>query len=197
VVERFVAADARGDLVDAAEVDADAGRRPDADDLVAEETTTETTRETRTRTVTMDADGNVLDEKETVETEAVGAAPRTTDTVPSAAETTAEPDDAAFDALTLTEGQIDVVVDLLRENHGVDVGADELRDLLARVRTRKKYRGVESKAWQETEKGKRRGEGRGSRRARRDPFARFARRRRRREKNAFAAREMFRERGLR
>ena len=154
VVERFVAADARGDLVDAAVVDADAGRRPDADDLVAEETTTQTTRETRTRTVTMDADGNVLDEKETVETEAVGAAPRTTNTVPSAAETTAEPDDAAFDALTLTEGQIDVVVDLLRENHGVDVDADELRDLLARVRTRKKYRGVESKAWQETEKGK-------------------------------------------
>ena len=151
VVERFVAADARGELVDAAVVDADAGRRPDADDLVAEETTTQTTRETRTRAVTMDADGNVLDEKETVETEAVGAAPRTTATSPSAAETTAEPDDAAFDALTLTEGQIDVVVDLLRENHGVDVGADELRDLLARVRTRKKYRGVESKAWQDTD----------------------------------------------
>ena len=151
VVERFVAADARGDLVDAADVDADAGRRPDADDLVAKETTTSTTRETRTRTVTMDADGNVLDEKETVETEAVGAAPRTTATLPSSAETTADSDDAAFDALTLTEGQIDVVVDLLRENHGVDVDADELRDLLNRVRTRKKYRGVESKAWQETD----------------------------------------------
>jgi hypothetical protein len=153
VVERFVAADARGDLVDAASVDADAGRRPDADDLVVRESTTQTTT-TKTRTVTMDADGNVLDERETVESNVTGDAPRTTDTVPSAAETTAEPDDAAFDALTLTEGQIDVVVDLLRENHGVDVGADELRDLLARVRTRKKYRGVESKAWQETEKGK-------------------------------------------
>mgnify|MGYP004121098363 CR=1 FL=1 len=67
-----------------------------------------------------------------------------------AAETATE-DVAAFDALTLTEGQIDVVADLLRENHGVDVGADELRDLLARTRTRKKYRGVETREWDERE----------------------------------------------
>ena len=145
VVERFVAADARGDLVDATSADADADRRPDADDLVVTETT-ETKTETRTRTVTMDADGNVLDEKETVETDGVSGDPSRRATT-SADETAT--DVAAFDALTLTEGQIDVVVDLLRENHGVDVGAAELRDLLARVRTRKKYRGVETRVWDE------------------------------------------------
>ena len=144
VVERFVAADARGDLVDAASVDADAGRRPDADDLVARESATQTTTTKTTKTVTMDADGNVVDERETVESNVTGDVPAA-----HAAETAT--DVAAFDALTLTEGQIDVVADLLRENHGVDVGADELRDLLARTRTRKKYRGVETREWDERE----------------------------------------------
>lgn len=144
VVERFVAADARGDLVDAASVDADAGRRPDADDLVVRESTTQTTT-TTTRTVTMDADGNVVDERETVESNVAGD-------VPSARAATTATDVAGFDALTLTEGQIDVVADLLRENHGVDVGPDELRDLLARTRTRKKYRGVETREWDERER---------------------------------------------
>ena len=145
VVERFVAADARGDLVDAASVDADAGRRPDADDLVPRESTTQTTTTKTTKTVTMDADGNVVDERETVESNVTGDVPAA-----HAAETAT--DVAAFDALTLTEGQIDVVADLLRENHGVDVGADELRDLLARTRTRKKYRGVETREWDERER---------------------------------------------
>ena len=139
-----MAADARGDLVDAASVDADAGRRPDADDLVVRESTTQTTT-TTTRTVTMDADGNVVDERETVESNVAGD-------VPSARAATTATDVAGFDALTLTEGQIDVVADLLRENHGVDVGPDELRDLLARTRTRKKYRGVETREWDERER---------------------------------------------
>ena len=156
VVERFVAADARGDLVDAASVDADADRRPDEEDLVPRETNetkTETQTETRTRTVTMDANGNVLHEEETVETDVAGDgdAPRAATAATTSAEETAA-DAAAFDALTLTAGQIDVVVDLLRENHGVDVDADELRNLLARVRTRKKYRGVEARAWDERER---------------------------------------------
>ena len=146
VVERFVAADARGDLVDAASVDADAGRRPDADDLVARESATQTTTTKTTKTVTMDADGNVVDERETVESNVTGDVP-----AEPAAGTSPATDVAAFDALTLTEGQIDVVADLLRENHGVDVGADELRDLLARTRTRKKYRGVETREWDERE----------------------------------------------
>ena len=144
VVERFVAADARGDLVDAASVDADAGRRPDADDLVVRESTTQTTT-TTTRTVTMDADGNVVDERETVESNVAGD-------VPSARAATTATDVAGVRRADADGGPDRRRRRFARENHGVDVGPDELRDLLARTRTRKKYRGVETREWDERER---------------------------------------------
>ena len=104
--------------------------------------TTQTTT-TTTRTVTMDG-------RRERRGDAQAALNRTAGDVPSARAATTATDVAGFDALTLTEGQIDVVADLL-ERTTAWTSADEC-DLLARTRTRKKYRGVETREWDERER---------------------------------------------
>ena len=152
VVMRSMAFDVQTDeVVERQGDDYDADRRPDASDLVVvnEETTTttKTHRETTSKTVTMDERGNVVDEGESfVAKKSVSTADANGNgaILPETAE-----DEDTYDAMRLTDGQVDIVAELLREKHGVEVTADELREVLRKIKTKKKYYGVDAEAWED------------------------------------------------
>ena len=155
VVERPIACGVNGEIVETTAGDVDFNRRPEESDLVVQETTQ--TRETTSNFVTMDEHGNVIGHGETLRENKRTVA----DADGNELEVDVNDDDdhgdipnedtdqESFDAMKLTDGQVDIVVELLRDKHGMEVTSEKLRELLSLIKTKKKYYGVDADAWQE------------------------------------------------
>ena len=127
VVTRRTVLNQDGEMIEMVEETADADERSPTSEDEGSAIVRETTKvETTARTVTMDERGNIIDESETRVVRGAGAE------APEAPE-----------RLRLTDVQLEAVARKLRENHGVEAEPREIAALLSRLRTKKKYAGVD------------------------------------------------------